>query len=224
MRVFRFLVFLLALLLISGCATVMKVDDPGFRSTKKPIGVYICSCSQPADDNDLRHRNYVINVASETLTRILKQQGYSPKILNGFLPHEKVFQKYYGAFYIDEKAVAKIAKEKKCDHFLVVYYANTNKDLTSMLPMLFGITGAIIASSSMDSHVSTTEDNLKVHSAVSLYGWLVRTEDMLEISSTHSPLISYYDYIEKNGREKESVSKNYHDFYQSVTEDMFGAL
>jgi hypothetical protein len=226
MKVFKYFVFLLAGLLISGCATVMKVDDPGFRSTRKPIGIYICSSSEVVDDNDLRHRAYVINVASQTLSNILKQQGYTAKNLNVFVPHEKVFKKYFGAFYIDENVVAKIAKEKGCDHFLIAYYAYTNVNLSTaaMTTALFGVAGMLVVEMLIDGRKATTEDNLNVHSEVSLYGWLVRTEDVSVISSAHSPYISYNEYIEKNGRIKEPISKNYYDFYQSITEDMFGKL
>ena len=221
-------VLLLGVILLSGCATVMKVNDGGFQVTKKPIGVYICSSSQLVDDNDNRHRNYVISISSQTILDVLTKQGYRPIILNDYVTHDKVFKKYIGAFNIDEKIVAKIAKEKDCDYALIIYYANANVNLIPethdvIMSGLFGASYALFKLLN-SSEIATTQDNLKVHSSVSLYGWLVRTEDISLISSSHSPLISFQDFITKNNIENDSIGKNYYNFYQKITVDMFGKL
>jgi hypothetical protein len=223
----KYIIFF-AVILISGCATVMKVSDGGFQATKKPIGVYVCSSSQLIEDNDYRHRNFVINLSSQTISDVLIKQGYSPVILNTYMPHDQVFKKYLGAFNIDEKIVAKIAKEKNCDYFLILYYANANVNLIPdtqdiIMSGLFGASYAVFKLLN-SSEIATTEDNLKVHSSVSLYGWLFRTEDISKISASHSPLISFRDFITKNNVVSEPIDKNYYNFYQKVTVDMFGKL
>jgi hypothetical protein len=134
--------------------------------------------------------------------------------LNGIIPYDKAFKKYFGSFYINEKLIANYAKQEGCNSCLIVYYAVTDLNFFLMAGPVFIV---YIERALSDS------DNMKLHSLCSLYGWLVSANDGKVLAKSHGILRSFSAYIQ-NGSDKEQLGKDYKHFMKGITDEMFVTL
>lgn len=163
-----------------------------------PIGLYVVGSSQILDNGDVEHRDFTINIASDDIPKIFKEKGFDVKLLNQTMPIEEVFTKPFGTFYIDEKKVAKVAKDKGCSTYLIVYFAYAGK-------------------------LDAIDSDLSAYSYCSLYGWLGSSKDAEVITSSHTALNSFRNFKLVNAKNflNNSEKIKYKEFLKSITRYMF---
>ncbi|MBN8705883.1 MAG: hypothetical protein J0L62_08395 [Bacteroidetes bacterium] len=189
---------LTSFLFLLGCTPSVMSLKPEETKNIEPIGLYIIASSQLEDNNDYLHKDFTISTASIFIPKFFKFKGYEMKLLNPGLPTDRVFEKKFGTFNIDEKIIAQFARKENCSTFLIVYYAYTG-DQQSLI------------------------DGLNMYSNCSLYGWLINSKDAGLISSSHSVLSS----INTNygglpfGIPPGINKKDYQNFLENIAMEMF---
>jgi len=144
-----------------GCAPTQISISEEELPTIDPIGLYVIGSTQIVDNGDSVHRDFTVKVASDSVSELFKERGYTVVPLNPLLPVESVFDKYFGAFHIDEDTVAVVARENGCSTFLILYYAYG------------GSNGRI-------------DSALSAYKLCSVYGWLGYSKDADIFASSHT--------------------------------------
>jgi hypothetical protein len=197
--------------LLFGCATRQMLIKPAQTEGIKPVGLFVCSSTQLVDDKDVAHRNFVIDLANETLSQLLLK--YDVKLLNSKVPYDKAFRKPFGGFYINEKLIADIAKTEDCNSVLIVYYAVSSLNFIPLPGMMV----------MYDDKSLRDNDNMRLHSRCSLYGWLVSAHTAKIITKSHSVLNPFEVQVDdKSDRQK--LGKDYRQYLKTITQDMFSKL
>lgn len=205
-------IWLLIIILLSGCAgPTMQVKNLE-QTNLRPMGLFVISSTQGLDDKDLVHRKFIINLSTEVLTNLLEDK-YELRPLNDKIPHNEVFKKPFASVYIDEKKIARIAKQEGCRSVLIVYYAVTE------------INTAIMTSDGVyipigGEHSLKDDKGMKLHARCSLYGWLVSTDGARVLSKSHSVLSPFSKYIQDRNN-KEQLFHDYIEYITAITNEMF---
>jgi hypothetical protein len=184
---------------LSGCFPArMSISDEHLRSVS-PIALYVVACTEGNDNGDTVHRDYTIDVASDSIAALFGAKGYSVIRLNPLLPVSAAFDKYVGAFHIDEDTIASVARANGCSTFLILYYSYL---------------GAW-------RRIDTT--TLGRYDASSVRAWLGSSVDANIISSSKTPLKPYSGYKESAMRNHETFSERtmYGHFLASLAARMF---
>jgi hypothetical protein len=208
----RMLLLVLISFLLVGCAPSKMVLKNIDTTSVKPMGLFVCSSTQIVDNRDVVHRNFVIDFASNTLLELLDEK-YNLRLLNGIIPYDKAFKKYFGSFYIDEKLIADYAKQEGCNSCLIVYYATTNMNFLMAGPVLI----------TYIERLPKDNENMNLYSRCSLYGWLVSSSNAKILAKSHVVLKNFNTYVQ-NSSDNQQIGDKYRSFIKGITEEMFTTL
>jgi hypothetical protein len=203
-----------------GCASNMMIIDNKVKEDISPIGIFVCASTQIIDNMDTLNRAFVINKAFATFEELFGDK-YKIVNLNNQIPYSAAFKKYFGSFYINDKAIGKYAVVNNCKTYLIVYYAETDMNFTFILSP-FGMHGNSYIISFTERPFST-DDGYTLHSSCSLYGWLYKTETKKKIKRSHAVLESFDDFISQANLDKPTTD-NYSFFLSQITKKMFISL
>jgi len=197
MKFITTIVFAVSILMV-GCSPSQMTIDEDYLDKIDPIGLYVIGSTQILDNGDVEHRDFTINIASNDIPKIFKKKGFDVKLLNHTMSIKEVFAKPFGTFYIDEKKVAKAAKDEGCSTYLIVYFAYAGK-------------------------LDAIDIDLSAYSYCSLYGWLGSSKDADVITSSHTALNSFKDFKFVNAKNFLNISEKnkYKEFLKSITRYMF---
>jgi hypothetical protein len=205
---------LLIVIFLSGCVELtmqVKNVDP---TRVTPMGLYVCAATQGTDAMDPKQRQLIIDLATEELTKLFKGK-FRIIPLNDKIPHNEVFKKPPGMYYINEEKIIKTAKEEGCNSALILYYAAFNKWQAGA-----GMFGAIGGALTSLDNSPTRANDIELYSYFSLYGGLYSTDNSSAIAKSRKASIPLDDYI-KDKNNKEQLSNDYRNYIQAFTREMF---
>lgn len=206
-------VLVVGLFIISGCSSGYMTLSQDSIDQFNPIGIEIIASSQLYDNKDLMLRDFVIETGGTYLSSLFQEKGFQVIQLNSIISYEKVFKKYLGSFFIDEKIAAQYAKEQGCKTVLIVYYAYAIPNPVIVYPKELNIK-------------LEEKSDINIYGNCSLYGFLVNANDAKILTNSHSMLSSFKKYLqiykdEILNTDVTSVKDVYKEFIIKITELMF---
>jgi len=225
-----FIVVVLVSIFTTACAGPTMRIKKSENENLCPMGLFICSSTQGLDDKDISHRDFIISLSEETLTKLLNDK-YDIQPLNNKIDYDEVFKKSSIGFEIDEKKIAQIARKEGCTSCLIVYYAVTDlQSPTTINTAILTPAGAYIPLEvpnffpTFDEHsLKGGENDMTLHMRCSLYGWLISADTASALSKSHVSLAPFNKHI-RDEHNQEQLYVDYVEYISSITKDMFSPM